>query len=660
MRLSPGEVLKSTVAHQNPPDNEIIRDLIYAWQGLDNKLFAWDENGSIVLPTGITFPLASLLRELLEPALLYRSLKEQIELSRRNKQTGIIAQALMSAIDEELSNYLRIIGEIESEIRNCPDASDHVAISSAQDASLQENNKENMAQPSSGKGDSVSSALPRNALTLRMCLYLLREVISGLRLLHSIVTEVSTNHRHGCQILSVIHRYTLNGNDFVKTFAEKLLKRASFPLYTMLNSWVSIGHLNDPFDEMFVALSSPSSAATAIDSYLFRSDKVPSYMDASLAMRAFETGKTLKFLRVDCKDTAWINERRTKFTNITEYSMMYKALAKNHTQVVERLGWLMRNDLKLFVHLEGLKDYMFLSKGEFVQILIDEAFTVLDRPATELHRHHLTGILETALRGCGQVQGASRVHALQDEVMNCVDARMLEAGHGETGWELFTLEYRLTGPLKAVLLDQYSSRAYLRIFNFLWRIKWVSASLQQAWSHLALGARSHRLIGTKWIFARKICQQMMHFAHELQYYLSYEVIESSWTQLQSKLSQSSLSIDETVRAHHRYLKYIMDKGLFSGDNISKDCSLSLTSSLHSQLKGILRFSTQVSEMQILARSSIPEEQELLKSMFRSIQKEQKRFHDTTRHLVRTLTTVDDEEMRFLAVRLDFNDFYKNL
>lgn len=673
MRASLGDIAKSVDSRLGPPERDIIRDLIYAWQGLDNTLFKWDETDSIVMPTGLTFPLTSLLRELLEPALLYRSLRRQVDmsLSHENKKPGVIEQALMSAIDDELNNYLRIIGEIEAEIR----ASGGERSSWQQETT---NNKENFGNntvngsvgESFRLGSEPSFESDDCGLSLRMCLYLLREVICGLRLLHSITAEIADKRIHGCQILSLIFRYTTNGNQFVKSFSEKLLKHASVPFYTMLDEWISLGQLNDMFEELFIVRTSstssgsgPSSTDTAggLSTFTFKKEMVPTYLTKAVALRVFETGKSLHFLHTACQDTAWIDDRRTLYTNISDYTMIDKVLAENHKQVVDRLAWLMRNKLKLHAHLEGLKEYMLLSKGEFVQILVDESFRILQRPAMDLHRHHLTDILETALRGSSNsIFSVNKYDPVQSDIANCVDARMLEPGHGDSGWELFTLEYRLSGPLKTVLLDSFSSRGYLRVFNFLWRIQWVSASLQRAWSLMALGARTHRLTGTKWIFVRKICQQMMQFIHELQYYLSYEVIETSWAQLQSKINDKSLTVDEIVRAHHEYLEQIMQKGLFKGSNVTSECSLALTSGLHSQLKNILRFSSQVAEMQKLVSSSIPDEQELFKGLFKSIHKEQRKFHDITRHLVRTLTTVDDEEMRFLAVRLDFNDFYKNL
>lgn len=61
-----------------------------------------------------------------------------------------------------------------------------------------------------------------------------------------------------------------------------------------------------------------------------------------------------------------------------------------------------------------------------------------------------------------------------------LDARMLEFTHGEIGWDVFTLEYKVDSPVDTVL-DPEAMRAYLRIFSHLWRMKRVDIALRNSW-----------------------------------------------------------------------------------------------------------------------------------------------------------------------------------
>ena len=57
---------------------------------------------------------------------------------------------------------------------------------------------------------------------------------------------------------------------------------------------------------------------------------------------------------------------------------------------------------------------------------------------------------------------------------------MLEPGDGDRGWDVFSLEYQAASPLSTVFTEAVMLR-YLRIFNFLWRLKRVEHALSASW-----------------------------------------------------------------------------------------------------------------------------------------------------------------------------------
>lgn len=58
--------------------------------------------------------------------------------------------------------------------------------------------------------------------------------------------------------------------------------------------------------------------------------------------------------------------------------------------------------------------------------------------------------------------------------------KMLEHGDGDRGWDVFSLEYQAASPLSTVFTEAVMLR-YLRIFNFLWRLKRVEHALSASW-----------------------------------------------------------------------------------------------------------------------------------------------------------------------------------
>ena len=69
----------------------------------------------------------------------------------------------------------------------------------------------------------------------------------------------------------------------------------------------------------------------------------------------------------------------------------------------------------------------------------------LAKPASNLYLHNLTGILETAIRATNAQFDAA-------DILRRLDVRLLDVSPGDTGWDVFSLEYRVDGPIRTVSL----------------------------------------------------------------------------------------------------------------------------------------------------------------------------------------------------------------
>lgn len=106
----------------------------------------------------------------------------------------------------------------------------------------------------------------------------------------------------------------------------------------------------------------------------------------------------------------------------------------------------------------------------------------LARPANTLYRHNLTATLESAIRSSSAQHDSS-------DVLRRLDARMLEYSHGEIGWDVFILEYKVDSPIDTVL-DSESIEKYLKLFRHLWQLKRVELTLNKGWMRVTSGVRS--------------------------------------------------------------------------------------------------------------------------------------------------------------------------
>ncbi|KAF8469126.1 Spc98 family-domain-containing protein [Kalaharituber pfeilii] len=503
----------------------------------------------LIIPTMLPLPVVSLLHTLAEPALLYRSLNEFVQ-SADDIGGGLIGQSLRAAIGQELRGYLSLIGGLEGEIRR--------AVSMADSAD--------------------SRRIGRMGVTLKRCVVWTREATMGLRLMSLIVEQAKD--KKGGQLISTIHGFsTSHGDPFVHSFAERLLSHVTRQFYDMLRRWIYDGELMDPYREFFVCEQDPSEidhsegrkGASSVwqDKYKIDEGMIPSIVDASFANKVFLIGKSLNFIRYGCGDSDWVNDYSRDASKELRYgdtATLESSIDEAYKTTMARLIQLMADKFRLFDHLTALKRYLLLGQGDFVALLMEGLSPNLERPANSIYRHNLTGQLEHAIRH------SNAQHESQD-VLKRLDARMLDPTHGDIGWDVFTLEYRIDAPVD-VVITTYATRQYLKVFNMLWRIKRVEFHLAQAWRRYMTGARGilgaiDDKVGKDWKVARCVCAEMIHFVSQLQYYILYQVIEKAWNELQTAISKPSVTLDDLISAHANYLSQITSKGLLSPETAGR-------------------------------------------------------------------------------------------
>jgi len=275
----------------------------------------------------------------------------------------------------------------------------------------------------------------------------------------------------------------------------------------------------------------------------------------------FLIGKSLNFIRHSCGDSQWVeaySRTSSKELRYGDTATLESWIDEAYKTTMQRLMGLMNTRFLLFDHLQALKNYILLGQGDFIALLMESLAANLDRPSNAQYRHTLTAQLEHAIRG-------SNAQYDSDEVLRRLDARMLQASHGDIGWECFTLEYKIDAPVN-VVVTEWANRQYLKTFNFLWSIKRVEFALASTWRKCMTGSRGvlqtgeHKVVQT-WKSTRGVLAEMVHFVGQLQYYILFEVIESSWTELQSNIRKEDCTLDDLITAHTKYLTSITHKGL---------------------------------------------------------------------------------------------------
>lgn len=658
--------LKSTLLASNyteidPPETVILRDLPFTLQGLSSTTLPFSKQDTIKLPPTLPLPLISILHTLAEPSLLYR----ELDAFGKTPAQGLLGQSLRSAISSELRSYLSLIATLEAQIRR--------ALSSLDESA-----------PRSGIGNA--------GVTLKRCVVWTREATMGLRLM-SLIAEESKSKKGG-KLISLIHSFSSShGDPVVAAFAERLLGSFTRPFYDILRHWIYDGELLDPYLEFFVREQAPSDDASKKkgagnvweDKYELDRDMIPSIMTQDFAQKVFLIGKSLNFIRHSCGDSLWVEDYSKAASKELRYgdtATLEAWIDEAYKTTMKRLMDLMANKFHLFDHLQALKNYILLGQGDFIALLMESLAANLDRPAGAQYRHTLTARLEHAIRG-------SNAQYDSPEVLRRLDARMLQLSHGDIGWDCFTLEYKIDAPVD-VVVTEWGNRQYLKVFNFLWRIKRVEFALLSTWRKCMTGSRgvlqnSDPTVAQTWKSTRGVLAEMIHFVGQLQYYILFEVIESSWGELQKRIQKEDCTLDDLIKAHGRYLDDITHKGLLGAKRRQHGADEDDRASYLAQLSDILRFmlnyrdsvdglySWSVSDFtrrqEADARSSMRHDADdhggaggVVSSEFPVLQDRLRQlgasFRTRMQILLGDLAYQPDVDMRFLGVAMNFNDVYQ--
>jgi gamma-tubulin complex component 3 len=670
-------LLAASHAEIEPSETVLLRDLPFTLQGLSSTTLPFTAPITLKLPPTLPSPIISLLHTLAEPSLLYRRLDTFV----KSEATGLIGQSLRAAISSELRSYLSLIATLEGQIRLALSALDEFA-------------------PRGGIG--------KAGVTLKRCVVWTREATMGLRLM-SVIAEDSQTLRGG-ELISLVHSFSSShGDPMVGAFAERLLSLVTRPFYDILRHWIYDGELSDPYFEFFVKEQSQKTrdenrgktGASSVweDKYEIDRAMIPSIITQDFAQKVFLIGKSLNFIRHSCGDAQWVEDYSKAASKELRYgdtATLETWIDEAYKTTMKRLIDLMATKFHLFEHLQALKNYILLGQGDFIALLMESLAADLDRPAGAQYRHTLTAQLEHAIRG-------SNAQYDSPEVIRRLDARMLQLSHGDIGWDCFTLEYKIDAPVD-VVVTEWGNRQYLKVFNFLWRIKRVEFAISSTWRKCMTGARgvlqnSDPVVVQAWKSTRGVLAEMIHFVGQLQYYILFEVIESSWGELQKRIHGEDCTLDDLIKAHTRYLNDITHKGLLGAkrsrhavDTSGEDDRASYLSQLSDLLRIMLNYRDSVDGLYSWSVSEFTRRQEAdvrsfsrrnpatpgqdlddpftpsdlvgdpVASEFPVLQERLKQlghsFRSRLQILLGDLAYQPDVDMRFLGVAMNFNDVYK--
>ncbi|GCB66303.1 hypothetical protein scyTo_0004942 [Scyliorhinus torazame] len=469
----------------------LVRDILYVLQGIDGKCIKMCNSENcykIDSKLGISKSLRDTASRLAELGWLHNKIRKYTDQRCLDRAFGLVGQSFCASLHQELKEYYRLLSVLHSQIQVEDDQGVNVGLESS--------------------------------LTLRRLLIWTYDPKMRLKTLAALVDHCQG--RKGGELASAVHAYTKTGDPDMRSLVQHILSLVSHPILNFLYRWIYDGELEDTYHEFFVA-SDPTVKADRLwhDKYTLRKSMIPSFITMDKARKVLLIGKSINFLHQVCQDrtpTAKMMMAVTKsavspkdaaelFTDL-EGAFQEKIDAAYHKTSKYLLDVLNQN-YHLLDHIKAVRRYLLLGQGDFVRHLMDLLKPELARSASTLYQHNLTGILETAVR-------ATNAQFDSPEILKRLDVRLLEISAGDTGWDVFSLDYHVDGPIAT-----------------------LSGVFHQC---------------------HTLASEMVHFVHQMQYYITFEVLECSWDELWNKMQQAQ-DLDHITAAHEAFLNTIISQCL---------------------------------------------------------------------------------------------------
>eukprot|EP00057_Strongylocentrotus_purpuratus_P005521 XP_003731157.2 PREDICTED: LOW QUALITY PROTEIN: gamma-tubulin complex component 3 [Strongylocentrotus purpuratus] len=645
-------------------EKTLVHDLIYVFQGIDGKMVKYDATDDafrISSELGVPRPCRDLVHKLSELGWLYLKVRRYIDARNLDKAFGLVGQSFCAALQQELTEYYRLLAVLEAQ-------------------QLQEQDM------------GLEDGSPSNLSLFRLNVWTF-DPIHRMKQLAILVDGCAD--KKGGALASAIHSYTLHGDPATRLLVKHILRLVAFPIRTMLDGWIFDGQLEDKYHEFFVA-ADPTVKEEKLwhDKYSLRKSMIPSFISMEQARKILSIGKAINFLRQVCKDHTLIKGKSlmTSTSNTNSYQntemLLQQDMDGSFQQVIDieyrdtskRLLHILQTEFKFQDHLKAMRRYLLLGQGDFIKHLMDLLEADLAKPANMLYLHNLNGVLETAVR-------ATNAQFDDSDILNRLDVRLLEISPGDTGWDVFSLDYHLHGPISTVFTDSCKI-LYLRVFNFLWRAKRMEYVLAQVWKGQMTNAKALRAVpelSPLLHLCHVIAAEMIHFVNQMQYYINFEVMACSWDEMWKDVTEAA-DLDKIIAAHEVFLDTILRRALLDEE------SRPLLTQLRAIFDLIIKFQNTQEAMYTNAleelnrrlaitkaikartgqgewgmtaleegehakkkvdflRTFLPSSKAQLKVLSQS-------YQDMVQKFLVMLTNHPDDSLRLLAVRLDFNEVYR--
>lgn len=531
----------------------IMDDLLYAMMGIQGrfvqaKVVGGGKNMEFTVDSSLDTPMRDLVKQML-PLCEHAAELRRFVVSRSRFEFGMVSQAFCAELQAWLHEWDIFIAQLEKQL--------------------------NAGQ-----------------LSLQGLWFHSHPYLGDLGLLSRLVSQASSERLVGVGILNMLHALLLEnaGNYSAHSLLLRLMRSASAPYFRSLESWIYEGIVNDPYAEFMVvqdngvhkeSLTYELASTYWQGHYTLRRD-IPKFLEAK-CQEMLTTGKYLNAIR-ECG-------KRVVYPVAGRVSFKYDLLGQGNAQLVDSafdfankaFMSLLMDEHSLLEQLRSLKHYFLLDQGDFLVHFMDISEEELLKPAKRISSTRLQSLLELALRTSSAA--ADPFHEQLTCMLEKLTATQLlvkvfssQSPPGTDGWdeecpdssgvEMFTLDYRITWPL-SLIISRRSLTRYQLLFRHLFHCKYIERELCRVWQTYQSTRKWAAKLGKEFCTWYSLSQQMLLFFQNYLHYITFEVLEPNWHNMEKKIALDVQNVDELIKCHEDTLDTMMKESLLFRPKVLK-------------------------------------------------------------------------------------------
>ncbi|RZF36612.1 hypothetical protein LSTR_LSTR007315 [Laodelphax striatellus] len=578
----------------------LIQELILCFQGIEGKVIRQDGQHGFKLDALARVAQPAIVLHLMELGYLHSRVRALCGVGGvGGAGGGTVMQGLVCGIRNELTEYYRSVANLHSEL---------------QQASYLHEVDSPLSEAETGY----------SSLSLRRLLVWAQQPLHTLQCLCDVAHACAA--RTGGAVITATQPFLDHGDPFRRARCTYLLTSALRPLFTLICHWMADGELLDPHNEFFVCVNHGCAAKDRWrNKFRLREELVPSVMSRRQAEVVLNTGKCTNFLNdiCDADEQNAVTGCDDMLELLDPSSEIWSILEGAFLETSKLVLDVLVNKYKLFEHFRGLRLYMLLGQGDFYRYFLELVHPELKKSAVSVYHHNLMAIMETAMRQ--------------------TNAQFEDAD--------------ILGKIFST-----SEQTYSQMFNFLWRLKRVNLGLSHTWKKQSLFLKRinrHRKQFSDMITAtvqvRILTGEMVHYLHQVEYYIMFEVLECAWSAFSAQFQQA-VSLEQKFSTQFR----IINELVLELNRLADDFLACADAEFERKLERVRRIEAHGTDYTETADELRAEDAfcaSLLSFRARTRLLTQS-YQDVLKKLLLDLSSHAELNLQFLSSRLDFNEFYK--